>query len=60
MRSGSYALTVGVTTVFMRDNQKDFESFCDYIYETYRPHQHSINLIRGEAYDPSLKEKAPL
>lgn len=49
-------LTVGVTTVFMRDNQKDFEAFCDFIYETYRPHQHSINLIRGEAYDPSLKE----
>src|SRR5262245_21066276 len=24
-------LTVGVTTVFMRDNQKDFESFCDYV-----------------------------
>ena len=49
-------LTVGVTTVFMRDNQKDFESFCDYVYETFRPHQHSINLIRGEAYDPTLKE----
>jgi MoaA/NifB/PqqE/SkfB family radical SAM enzyme len=49
-------LTVGVTTVFMRDNQKDFEAFCDFIYETYRPHQHSINLIRGEAYDPALKD----
>jgi radical SAM protein with 4Fe4S-binding SPASM domain len=49
-------LTVGVTTVFMRDNQKDFEAFCDYVYETFRPHQHSINLIRGEAYDPTLKE----
>lgn len=49
-------LTVGVTTVFMRDNQKEFEAFADFIYETYRPHQHSINLIRGEAYDPSLKE----
>jgi radical SAM protein with 4Fe4S-binding SPASM domain len=49
-------LTVGVTTVFMRDNQNDFESFCDYVYDTYRPHQHSINLIRGEAYDPTLKE----
>jgi MoaA/NifB/PqqE/SkfB family radical SAM enzyme len=49
-------LTVGVTTVFMRDNQKDFQSFCDFIYETYRPHQHSINLIRGEAFDPTLKE----
>jgi len=49
-------LTVGVTTVFMRDNQKDFEAFTDFIYETHRPHQHSINLIRGEAYDPTLKD----
>jgi len=49
-------LTVGVTTVFMRDNQSDFERFCDYVYDTYRPHQHSINLIRGEAYDPTLKD----
>jgi len=49
-------LTVGVTTVFMRDNQKDFEAFGDFVYETYRPHQHSINLIRGEAYDPGLKD----
>ena len=49
-------LTVGVTTVFMRDNQKDFEDFLDFIHDTYRPHQHSINLIRGEAYDPSLKD----
>jgi len=49
-------LTAGVTTVFMRDNQEDFEAFCDFVYETYRPHHHSINLIRGEAYDPTLKE----
>jgi MoaA/NifB/PqqE/SkfB family radical SAM enzyme len=49
-------LTVGVTTVFMRDNQKEFETFCDHVYETWRPHQHSINLIRGEAYDPALKD----
>lgn len=49
-------LTVGVTTVFMRDNQKDFEAFCDFVHDTYRPHQHSINLIRGEAYDPTLKD----
>lgn len=49
-------LTVGVTTVFMRDNQREFEAFCDFIYEQYRPNQHSINLIRGEAYDPTLKE----
>jgi MoaA/NifB/PqqE/SkfB family radical SAM enzyme len=49
-------LTVGVTTVFMRDNQAEFETFLDHVYETWRPHQHSINLIRGEAYDPSLKD----
>jgi MoaA/NifB/PqqE/SkfB family radical SAM enzyme len=53
-------LTVGVTTVFMRDNQKDFEAFADFLYENYRPHQHSINLIRGEAYDPTLKEDLDL
>ena len=49
-------LTVGVTTVFMRDNQREFEAFLDFIHEKYRPHQHSINLIRGEAFDPTLKE----
>jgi MoaA/NifB/PqqE/SkfB family radical SAM enzyme len=53
-------LTVGVTTVFMRDNQKEFEAFADFIYETYRPHQHSINLIRGEAFDPALKDNLDL
>ena len=53
-------LTVGVTTVFMRDNQKEFETFSDFIYETYRPHQHSINLIRGEAFDPALKDNLDL
>ena len=53
-------LTVGVTTVFMRDNQREFEAFADFIYETYRPHQHSINLIRGEAFDPALKDNLDL
>ena len=53
-------LTVGVTTVFMRDNQKEFEAFADLIYQTYRPHQHSINLIRGEAFDPALKDNLDL
>jgi MoaA/NifB/PqqE/SkfB family radical SAM enzyme len=53
-------LTVGVTTVFMRDNQKEFEAFADFIYGTHRPHQHSINLIRGEAYDPALKDNLDL
>lgn len=53
---GTPNLTVGVTTVFMRDNQREIEEFCAHIFERYRPHQHSINLIRGEAYDPALKE----
>jgi MoaA/NifB/PqqE/SkfB family radical SAM enzyme len=53
-------LTVGVTTVFMRDNQKEFEAFADFIYQTYRPHQHSINLIRGDAFDPALKDNLDL
>lgn len=49
-------LTVGVTTVFMRDNQGELASFCDHVWETYRPTQHSINLIRGDAQVPALKE----
>jgi MoaA/NifB/PqqE/SkfB family radical SAM enzyme len=49
-------LTVGVTTVFMRDNQADVEDFCRFVYERYRPSHHSLGLIRGDAYDPTLKE----
>lgn len=52
----THNLTVGVTTVFMRDNQGEIGDFCAHVFERYRPHQHSINLIRGEAYDPSLKD----
>jgi MoaA/NifB/PqqE/SkfB family radical SAM enzyme len=49
-------LTVGVTTVFMRDNQEEVEDFCRFVYERYRPSHHSLGLIRGDAYDPALKE----
>ncbi len=49
-------LTVGVTTVFMRGNQGEVAEFCDFIWERYRPSHHSLGLIRGEAYDPTLKE----
>jgi MoaA/NifB/PqqE/SkfB family radical SAM enzyme len=49
-------LTVGVTTVLMRDNQEEVEDFCRFVYERYRPSHHSLGLIRGDAYDPSLKE----
>ena len=47
-------LTVGVTTVFMRDNQADMERFADFIYER-RPNHHGLGLIRGNPLDPSLK-----
>jgi radical SAM protein with 4Fe4S-binding SPASM domain len=49
-------LTVGVTTVFMRDNQGEIEAFGEHVWRRYRPNQHSINWIRGDAFDPSLKE----
>jgi radical SAM protein with 4Fe4S-binding SPASM domain len=40
----------------MRDNQKEVEAFCDFIHERYRPTYHALVLIRGDAYDPKLKE----
>jgi MoaA/NifB/PqqE/SkfB family radical SAM enzyme len=49
-------LTVGITTVFMRDNQSDLEKLCDFVYERYRPNHHALALIRGDAYDPVLKQ----
>lgn len=49
-------LTVGVTTVYMRDNQSEVEDFCRFVYERYRPSHHSLGLIRGDAYDPALKD----
>lgn len=48
-------LTVGVTTVFMKDNQPELEAFIDFIYERYRPNHHGLGLIRGNPFDPSLK-----
>jgi radical SAM protein with 4Fe4S-binding SPASM domain len=49
-------LTASVNTVFMRDNQAEVERFCDFIYERYRPTYHALVLIRGDAYDPKLKD----
>ena len=45
-------LTAGVTTVFMRDNQKEIEDFCEFVYAKYRPNHHSLGFVRGDAYDP--------
>ncbi len=49
-------LTVGVTTVFMRDNQRELAEFCDMIYGRYRPNHHSLGFVRGDPYDPAVKE----
>jgi MoaA/NifB/PqqE/SkfB family radical SAM enzyme len=49
-------LTASVNTVFMRDNQREVEGFCEFIHKTYRPTYHALVLIRGDAFDPKLKE----
>jgi MoaA/NifB/PqqE/SkfB family radical SAM enzyme len=49
-------LTVGVTTVFMRDNQKEVEEFCEFIYERFRPNHHALGFVRGNPFDPRVKE----
>jgi MoaA/NifB/PqqE/SkfB family radical SAM enzyme len=49
-------LTVGVTTVFMRDNQKELEAFCEFVYDTYRPNHHALGYVRGDPFDPRVKE----
>ena len=49
-------LTVGVTTVFMRDNQKEIEEFCEFVWDRYRPSHHSLGFIRGDAFDAGLKD----
>jgi radical SAM protein with 4Fe4S-binding SPASM domain len=53
-------LTVGVLSVFMRDNQRELEAFSDHVWTRYRPNQHSINLIRGDAFVPQLKDRLDL
>jgi radical SAM protein with 4Fe4S-binding SPASM domain len=49
-------LTVGATTVFMRDNQRELEEFCEFIYGKYRPNHHALGLVRGDPFDPRVKE----
>ena len=49
-------LTVGVTTVFMRDNQRELEAFCEFVYDTYRPNHHALGFVRGDPFDPRVKE----
>ena len=53
-------LTASVNTVFMRDNQREVEEFCEYVHKRYRPTYHALVLIRGDAYDPKLKDDLDL
>jgi radical SAM protein with 4Fe4S-binding SPASM domain len=49
-------LTVGVTTVFMRDNQHEMEQILDHIHDRYKPNHHGLGLIRGNPLgDPGQK-----
>jgi MoaA/NifB/PqqE/SkfB family radical SAM enzyme len=49
-------LTAGVTTVFMRDNQGELDDFCEFVWDRYRPNHHSLGFVRGDPYDPAVKE----
>lgn len=49
-------LTIGVTTIFMRDNQAELPEFCRFIHDEFRPSHHSLGLIRGEPFDPAQKQ----
>lgn len=47
-------LTVGVNTVFMRDNQTELEPLCNFVYDEVRPHFHALSFIRGNPVDATL------
>src|SRR5262249_1127433 len=49
-------LTVGVTTVFMRDNQAELEASCEFVYDTSRRTPPGLGLARGDPFDPRVKE----
>jgi MoaA/NifB/PqqE/SkfB family radical SAM enzyme len=47
-------LTVGVNTVFMRENQRDIEPLLNYIHDEVRPTFHALSFIRGKPVDGTL------
>jgi MoaA/NifB/PqqE/SkfB family radical SAM enzyme len=49
-------LTVGVNTVFMRENQSDLKTLLEYVYDEIRPTFHGLTFIRGRPVDGSLAE----
>ncbi len=48
-------LTVGVNTVFMRENQGEIEPLCKFIHDEIRPTFHALSFIRGDPVDVTLK-----
>ena len=49
-------LTVGVNTVFMRENQADLKALLEYVHAEIRPTFHGLTFIRGRPVDGSLAE----
>ena len=47
-------LTIGVNTVFMRENQSDIEPLLHYIRDEVRPTFHALSFIRGKPVDGTL------
>lgn len=48
-------LTVGVNTVFMRENQADLQELCEFIFNEINPTFHTLIFIRGNPLiDPTL------
>jgi MoaA/NifB/PqqE/SkfB family radical SAM enzyme len=47
-------LTIGVNTVFMRENQSDIEPLLHYIRDEVRPTFHALSFIRGNPVDGTL------
>ena len=50
-------LTAGVTTVFMRDNQREVEEFCEFVYGKYRPNHHALGLRPRRSVRPAASRK---
>lgn len=49
-------LTVGVNTVFMRENQTELEPLFQFIHDEVRPTFHALTFIRGAPVDGTLAE----
>lgn len=51
---GTPNLTVGVNTVFMRENQTELEPLCRFVHDEIGPTFHALSFIRGKPVDGTL------